>query len=205
MYQYSHGLSVYFPWTEQLSLVPANGSCEREARFESRSAPKGAKVLVMENYKEYQFTKDLGEDSWASFLEIYFAATMRTRREEEDLQPEGEDAAFATAGVTQSAATVTKPAVSLSSFAGVDIVEIADALFAGSLAGGDGKPSSSLAGGDGKPSSSIGQPFVSTMIKNFPTQMDATGRKRRVFSISPGALQAFKPDRKRDTRFKLAE
>jgi hypothetical protein len=57
-YQYSHGLFVFFPWSE-----PSSDS------------------LVMEDYKRYRFE----ETSWRTFLDAYFEKTMReTRKTEHD-------------------------------------------------------------------------------------------------------------------------
>ena len=39
--------------------------------------------MVMDNYKDYQFCMDLRTNSWSSFLEAYFKATMRKHPEEE--------------------------------------------------------------------------------------------------------------------------
>jgi hypothetical protein len=61
--QYSHGLSVYFPWT-----LPVE-------------KPGGAKLAT---YQDYLFTKDLKPNDWLSFLTSYWAATMRDRRRVED-------------------------------------------------------------------------------------------------------------------------
>ena len=62
LYQHSHGLSVYFPWTQPLGDV------------------KGS---VLERYKTYQFTKDFQkENSWQSFLELYLEKTEREPRYE---------------------------------------------------------------------------------------------------------------------------
>ena len=67
LYQYSHGLSVYFPWAEPLHDNPPL---------------PGDDILL--RYKDYAFTKELGDDSWLSFLEEYFTATLRESREVED-------------------------------------------------------------------------------------------------------------------------
>jgi hypothetical protein len=67
LYQYSHGLSVYFPWTEPVHDNPPL---------------PGDDILL--RYQEYAFTKELGEDSWLSFLKEYFNATMRKSRETEE-------------------------------------------------------------------------------------------------------------------------
>ena len=59
LYQHSHGLSVYFPWTRPLGDLKGD---------------------VLERYSDYKFTKELEEDSWLSFLELYFEATKREAR-----------------------------------------------------------------------------------------------------------------------------
>jgi hypothetical protein len=57
-YQYSHGLSVFFPWSE-----PSRDS------------------LIMEDYEHYKFKETL----WHTFLDAYFKKTMReTRKSERD-------------------------------------------------------------------------------------------------------------------------
>jgi hypothetical protein len=54
-YQYSHGLSVFFPWAK----------------------PAGD---FMDTYKKYRFTAT----SWEEFLDEYFKKTLRVTRKEED-------------------------------------------------------------------------------------------------------------------------
>ena len=67
LYQYSHGLSVFFPWSRPIQdVAPLPGED------------------IMGRYKEYKFTKELGDDSWMSFLEDYFTATLRKSRAVED-------------------------------------------------------------------------------------------------------------------------
>jgi hypothetical protein len=56
-YQYSHGLSVYFPWSRPV-----------------------ADTQILEEYKQYKFD----ETSWRKFLEGYFDTTVRDTREDED-------------------------------------------------------------------------------------------------------------------------
>lgn len=63
LYQYSHGLSVYFPWSQPVH---------------DHAAPVGDSIL--ERYKNYKFTTELREDSWLSFLSEYFEATRRNSR-----------------------------------------------------------------------------------------------------------------------------
>jgi hypothetical protein len=73
-YQYSHGLSIYFPW--------------------SRPIEDGLEDVI-EKYRKYAFTTDLisesGDHSWLSFLEEYFKKTLRHPREAEDKSREEED------------------------------------------------------------------------------------------------------------------
>jgi hypothetical protein len=58
--QYSHGLSIYFPWAK-----PVEDASEHFIR----------------NYQTYAFVTELGEDSWLDFLETYFEETERDKRE----------------------------------------------------------------------------------------------------------------------------
>lgn len=54
-YQFSNGLSIYFPWRS-----PTN--------------------KVIQTYKDYKFTRDHGAYSWLSFLQEYFKVTQRKAR-----------------------------------------------------------------------------------------------------------------------------
>jgi hypothetical protein len=58
-YQYSHGFSIYFPWSR-----PSEDS------------------QIMEQYETYKLNKPL-KDSWAKFLTEYFEATQRKTHNEE--------------------------------------------------------------------------------------------------------------------------
>lgn len=67
LFQYSHGLSIFFPWARPVQEEPM--------------------ILddnVLTRYEKYEFTKALGGDSWLSFLEDYFTGTQRRSREDED-------------------------------------------------------------------------------------------------------------------------
>lgn len=61
-YQYSHGLSVYFPWSK-----PLNGK------------------FWPDEYNQYQFVSSFpgGQKSWSAFLASYFEKTMRATRARE--------------------------------------------------------------------------------------------------------------------------
>ena len=62
-YQYSHGLSVYFPW----------------------SKPVGdAKGSALGRYNNYRFTREFKENSWLDFLNLYLKVTEREARESDD-------------------------------------------------------------------------------------------------------------------------
>ena len=68
--QYSHGLSIFFPWARPVQEEPL--------------------VLddnMLSRYEKYDFNKALGKNSWLSFLDDYFTATQRKTREEEDGKP----------------------------------------------------------------------------------------------------------------------
>jgi len=58
--QYSHGLSIYFPWAR-----PVEDASEHFIR----------------NYETYAFVTELGDGSWLEFLEAYFEETKRDKRE----------------------------------------------------------------------------------------------------------------------------
>ena len=61
LYQHSHGLSVYFPWTEPIGDL------------------KGS---VLRRYKNYKFTADFQKGkSWRSFLKLYLDETKREPRD----------------------------------------------------------------------------------------------------------------------------
>ncbi len=201
-YQYSHGLSIYFPWAEPLNPVPANGPV-------GAGGAKPATTLTMANYRGYRFnsTAEMDSDSWASFLDLYFAETMRERRANEEAHDQKPAIIEAPAEPEVVGVGISVPTFGASSAIGKVVANVAassagsgfaEVPATGALAGGDGKPAPSLAGGDGKPSPSIGQGCSCPTIKNFPpTTDDGTGRKR-IVAMSPGAAQAFKIDRDRD-------
>lgn len=67
LFQYSHGMSIFFPWaspTPDLAVKPSED--------------------ILGRYRKYKFTAEFGDDSWLSFLEQYFKATLRTSRGVED-------------------------------------------------------------------------------------------------------------------------
>ena len=54
-YQYSHGLSIYFPWSQ----------------------PAGDSSRGLRNYSKYNLNVDLKQNSWLSFLRDYWRVTLR--------------------------------------------------------------------------------------------------------------------------------
>jgi hypothetical protein len=82
-YQYSHGLSVYFPWSMPIDdaptpSVPASLKDEKQVEGEVTAAQ------VMKRYHDYKFNDDMKGESWADFLDAYFKLTMRKTRNKED-------------------------------------------------------------------------------------------------------------------------
>jgi len=67
LFQYSHGLSIFFPWAQPIDDFPSRDNDSMLGR-----------------YKKYAFTEALDDDSWFSFLKAYFAATLRQSRQVED-------------------------------------------------------------------------------------------------------------------------
>src|SRR4029078_5515589 len=70
MSQYSHGMSIFFPWSRPVQDEPL---------FLDNN--------MLSRYENYEFTKELGPNSWLSFLDVSFNATLRKSREDEDGQP----------------------------------------------------------------------------------------------------------------------
>lgn len=176
-YQYSHGLSVYFPWVEPLERAPRNGVNPTVAAISAAAATIAPRT--MDNYRQYLFNKEIGEDSWSSFLELYWEKTRRDRREEED-HPQA-----AAAGASSASGTTT----------------VSTGLPTGPLSVGglDINASATFGGGDGKPSSATGSDCTCPTIKNYPTSR----QKDRVVSMSIGAAQPFKS--RPDPGFELNE
>lgn len=82
--QYSHGLSIYFPWT-----LPQNPIIFEPTDKTSGGRSGGGYGLrepgdytfktAFDEYKEYEFTK-CNAGNWATFLERFFRATLRNVR-----------------------------------------------------------------------------------------------------------------------------
>lgn len=153
-YQYSHGLSIYFPWSPPI----ADGVND-----------------VLAKYSEYEFTKQLAadgpkstDDSWLSFLRAYFEKTRRASREAED---NGCATTYGRPRPLEAApAAVTPSGVSV-------VVSPTGTFFDESLPGGpNGKPSPSLTGKT-SPSDSGGVGCGCPSIKNYPTDFPPPPRR----------------------------
>jgi hypothetical protein len=78
--QYSHGVSIYFPWTlaqDPLTFDPiydhsTSGKCDHKPTNYSLKSP-------FQEYEEYAFAKR-AEGDWARFLDAFFRATLRNVR-----------------------------------------------------------------------------------------------------------------------------
>lgn len=168
LYQYSRGLSIYFPWArpvddDPLPDLPVPRQPERqEDTNEPRtdvSANTTGDTGILANYCRYKFTTALGGkcaepgqpaelgDSWLSFLEAYFEATQRRTRKEET-----------TTTKKKKKGTQDDSMRDFSNFFNPS----------GPLRR---MPASALTGGGGKPSPSTGpSPCSCPSIKNYPTE-----------------------------------
>lgn len=89
-YQYSHGLSIYFPWSRPLDDdPPANVPPQLQLR---QTEPGRNAHGILTRYEAYAFNRELGKkdegESWLAFLKSYFRDTEREPRFRE-LKPEG--------------------------------------------------------------------------------------------------------------------
>lgn len=165
-FQYSHGLSIYFPWSEPLEVenVTQTPSTVVRQPGQTSAAQKAPTDRTMERYQAYKFNQSFQQGpSWFDFLKAYFEATQRQLRNAElsaDVRQ-----LFEFVGTSEVAALRTTAATSFL----------------------DGPPPDHKTGG--AEGISDGQ---SSSIKNFHTRSDGNGRRIRSFSISPGALRAFK-------------
>jgi hypothetical protein len=142
------------------------------------------------NYEEYAFNKDLGANSWSSFLREYFVKTKRPI-EEADSRAKlvGYDALKPGSSNQTGPAAVYGAAVGLTG-------TVSSALNAGALSkptGAFAKPTAAFE----KPTGASGIDCGCPSIKNYPTaEIRVKGKKRRVtvraFSCTRGAFKAFK-------------
>jgi len=158
-FQYSHGLSIYFPWSEPLEVENVTETPSTVGRQPGQSNVTKANSVTMERYRAYEFNKAFTSGpSWFDFLQAYFKCTQRQLRN-------GEPPADVLRLVDLSAPSE---------------VAVLHSTAAASFL--DGKTGGNEGVSDGQNSS----------IKNFHTRSDGNDRRIRSFSISPGALRAFK-------------
>ncbi len=140
LFQYSHGMSVYFPWSQpapDVALVPSDD--------------------ILGRYENYKFTTALGDDSWLSFLKEYFKETLRESRGVEDGVVVDRPAPVVTTNGKKTSASPSAPVTVGSSGFGVD-----------SLALPPDKVSPAL--DDRKASPPLGGASSRSVIKNYPIE-----------------------------------
>jgi len=195
-YQYSRGLSVYFPWCEPLDDEPWPSE---QRNGKSRPKPKRRYQKIIENYMSYDFNTEFGRDSWWSFLDLYFRKTKRLSRKEEN--PEEFFAQFRQSNFTDE--DIEDLLTKAESSYNVD----------GSLS--SRAPETGRTPETGK-TPDTGVDCTCPTIKNYPTDNKyyptddkdyprgdkdyprgdkKQTRKIRKFSITPGALRAFRNER----------
>lgn len=175
-YQYSHGLSVYFPWAEPVENV-GNGRGDRLSKrkaqgvkkaLESSTDEKVRELLegflnrskgILERYGEYAFTTELKteeeDNSWLSFLKTYFDATRREKTRFMEDHP----------GAAEAGRNGDNPAQRLE---GGDVtIDIPDSVATvGAVANAS---LTSVALDPPKDSPSSGLACICTTVKNYPT------------------------------------
>jgi hypothetical protein len=167
-FQYARGLSIYFPWCKPLDDRRATLNLEQD--FNEQTQRQATRKTVLENYKEYDFTGELGDDSWLSFLLTYFDETKRDPRN--DLGKMYFD-------------TIRRD-LDLSERAAVRVYRKAEETFNNGVL----KRTPDL-----KKTPDTGTDCTCPSIKNYPTKRYPADSNRNVrqFSITPGALRAFLP------------
>jgi hypothetical protein len=172
-YQYSHGLSIYFPWAmpveDQVSRhvggdARKNGTEQREEPVNGEGTiTKQPMGTVLERYAEYEFSQRLGkDDSWLSFLKEYFKQTKRQARNVED----GEGPT----NQTRERSLKREVGVAGHLLAQVGTLAVSSNGQGDSL---EGKPSPSLPGKT-SPSDSGGVACSCGTIKNYPIEFSSS-------------------------------
>lgn len=88
-YQYAHGLSIYFPWSEPLDIERTTDTVRPSRTGGTRAVNRRAGDIpleerserILEIYGSYEFSKAFG---WLDFLRAYWTVTQRKSRYEED-------------------------------------------------------------------------------------------------------------------------
>jgi hypothetical protein len=172
-YQYARGLSIFFPWCEPLDDQSPTSDSKQDGTQRSQRGATSKKVMDL--YRDYDFTRDFGDDSWFSFLNAYFELTKRAPLTD----PESTSYVEITddLGVNEDAAR--------------RVFETAKSAFTAGLL----KRTPEL-----KKTPDVGGDCTCPTIKNYPTVMPGkSGRNIRRFAITPRALGAFFTDRPNET------
>jgi hypothetical protein len=183
-FQYSYGLSIYFPWAEPLEIENVPTSIDKVTRqsetkrYGEDQTPKLPRS-IMERYKEYEFNRALNKGaSWFDFLNSYFKGTERALR------------------------NGTPPPAVLRMLGLENPSHLAHAATSAAALSPD--PNQKTGGEQGPTARGIEVDGDGSSIKNFHTTLGRRGRKIRAFSISPGALKAFKEPVPKDANTKVA-
>jgi Clostripain family len=173
-YQYARGLSVYFPWCEPLDDEPLPLESTETRPRSDQTGPDERSWNLVKRYTSYEFNTELGDDSWWSFLKLYFEKTKRPKLDEEE-------------GFQRFSGLVPK---------GIDFDRFRELLEKAELSFYSGGTLSSRTPETGRTPTTGEAPCTCPTIKNYPTDVDKTYPSRRVkkFSITPGALQAFRQE-----------
>jgi hypothetical protein len=155
-YMYAHGLSIYFPWSRPDEETDGD---------------------ILARYQNYAFNKELRDDSWLSFLDLYFDRTQRLHRQiEEGASPR-----------KNTDDILAEPEADRFLRAAAETFDPTGVLSDGP------KPIPSM-GDDPKPIPSVGGVCQCPSIKNYPkVRVDDDGATRKLtFSMTEGAAEAFK-------------
>jgi Clostripain family len=166
-YQYSHGLSVYFPWSEPLDdepLPPPPLALQSQILKPEERTAAGA----INMYREYAFSKEFGGESWLSFLEAYFKATRRETRWKEE-EPDKEEKQLEQ--LEKDVLAALPPG-------------LAESHAVGSL--------EKATGGTEKPTGGSGSTCSCPSIKNYPIdEQRLHGRKVKKFFVTGGLFKKY--------------
>lgn len=159
--QYSHGLSIYFPWSEPV---------------EDKS------VAALSNYGNYVFTRS-ATSPWLEFLKLYFHRTQRPDRLREDREFHDVDLSYQTGPGFQEAVDAARSAFSVPGIQpGIPQSVPSTAL--------DGKVSPPDAGGDACICPSIKNYSREFLMSDGPSIIFGASRAEPVVETNPGSKAA---------------
>ena len=167
-HQYARGLSVYFPWCEPLD--DDGPSAPVQQNNQSQQNKKGRNQKITEKYMSYDFNTAFGTDSWWSFLDLYF---KQTKRQSRYTDPEDK--------IVNSRLEMRLARNSNVLHTAINHFNVDGSLSHRTPEVGSRTPET-------------GMSCTCPTIKNYPTIVDKNYPLRRVkqFSITPGALHAFR-------------